>query len=313
MSGRRLISKAELLRWVDDDCADLDATATRILDKLARFADEECVGWATVETLAKAGRCSVRTAQYRLRVLEERGYIRPTGEAHRLSGSTRSVPKYLVGPLAAPPEPVENPASMGANPAPIEAHGCKPAPGMGATGCTQNNRDHNEASDEASHRAREAFGRLERAYPKAGLLLTDGPMAWRAFLDVVASGVDPEALVEAAKGYAASPVLKSLRSALVGLHRWLGEGRYRGTLPDADAPAEAPILRTEFAVPDAIREAVAHHAGEAFAGSYLGRAKWDPETNTITAATGVAFRALRETVAHIIEEHGAALAAPGGG
>lgn len=310
--ARRPITKAELLRWVDDDCADLDATATRILDKLARFADEECVGWATVETLAKAGRCSIRTAQYRLRLLEERGYIRQTGAFHRLSGSTRSVPKYLIGPLA---DVEEAPPGMGANPAPMDGHGCKAAPGMGATVCTPNeHREPYETSDEVSLRAREAFARLEGAYPKAGLMLTDGPMAWRAFLDLIAAGVDPDALVEAARGYAASPVLRSLRSALVGLHRWLSEGRYKGTLPDTPAAAvTADPSRTAFAAPASLRAAVAHYAGEGFAASYLDRARWNPETGELQAATKTAFAALRDGVGHIIEEHGATLIAPGGG
>lgn len=318
MTGRRSISKAELLRWVDDDCLDLDAVATRILDKLARFADEECVGWATVETLAKAGRCSIRTAQYRLRLLAERGYIRDTGRRHRLSGSTRSVPMYLVGPLAmpdsAPAAAADRAQSMGAKAAPMGAHGCSPAPGMGATACTPNEqREPDEISDEISLRAREAFRRLERAYPRAGLGLTDGPMAWRAFIDLIAAGVHPEALIAAAERYAADPLLKRLKSSLVGLHRWLSEGRYRGWLSDEPDPAATPPPNRvrRFAGPAELRAEIAAYAGEAFAALNLDRAGWDRERREIRPHNAAAAAALQARAAHIIAKHGAQLAPVG--
>lgn len=290
----REITKGDLLRWVDD-LVDLDAEATIIVTKLAAFADEECCGWAKVETLAKAARCSVRTAQYRLRVLIERGYIRDTGQRHRLKDSTRSVPVYLVGPLA---EAVDNP-SMGAEAAPIEPeYGCKTDGGMGAAACTPKEpKEPSRSSDELLTRARETdFDRLEAAYPRLGLGFTDRSMARRAFVDLVGGGADPAALIAAAAAYAADPVLKRRDYGPVGLHRWLSEGRYRAWTPSAreDAPAAKSPARTPFAGPAEVAEELVAAAPSAAA--CLVGAGWREADRTVLAPSGWAATELERRV-----------------
>jgi hypothetical protein len=304
MSARE-ISKADLLRWVDD-LVDLDAEATIIVGKLAAFADEECCGWAKVETLAKAARCSTRTAQYRLRLLIERGYIRDTGRTHRLKDSTRSVPIYLVGPLVDDAEiEADRAGSMGADAAPIPAHGCKTSGAMGAACCTPKEpRDPSESSAELSTGAREAdFVRLEVAYPRAGLGFSDQGMARRAWRDLVGGGTSAEALVEAAARYAADPLLKRRDFGPVGLHRWLSEGRYRAWLPDvggetarglAGGEAAEAGTRAACVLPAELAAQLADVMAEA--APYLVKASWCEADRIIRAATSIARDRLIERI-----------------
>lgn len=95
-----------------------------------------------------------------------------------------------------------------------------------------------------------------------------------------------------------------------GLDSFLRDETWRGYLPEALATARpsAPE-RSGFAGPVEIRAAVVAERDEGFAGSYLDRASWCAETQTVTAANGVAFDRLKP-LRRIIEHHGAQLAPP---
>jgi hypothetical protein len=96
-------------------------------------------------------------------------------------------------------------------------------------------------------REREAqFGALEAAVPRGMLATTDRHRAWRVFNRLADEGLDLAKLVEAGARLAADPKTRKRDYPLIGLDRWLDQGRYRGHWPD-----ERPAARTAsaFAAP----------------------------------------------------------------
>ncbi len=323
--------KHDLIRWADDR-REIDLQSKVILQKFALFADDEGVTWRPVAKLAADANCSIRTVHTRLRWLEERGYLRQTGEMHRLKNSTRSVPKYILQPsFEQPEEAAAAPESMYANSAHIAVACVQAEAGMCATGCTPNETLESQniqkgagaRADEDLAGLAEAYDRVERAYPPEALGYTDNVMAKRALADLIGQGVSIDDLVAAAADFAESPRLKTRSFGPVGLQRWLGEGRYRGFGPflaRAKAArgvgvAKAGAVAVEpagWAGPAEVWAAVAARLGEAAAGSCLSRARWDGERRAVVAASSWAFGKLREA-AGIFEQHGCELVAPNGG
>jgi hypothetical protein len=293
----RTPSKADLMKWADER-VEVDLECKVILQKLAAYASEDGDTWSKVETLAYHANCSVRTIQLRLKWLKENGYLRDTGRTHRLKDSTRSVPLYVLQPtLEAELEPV----SMGANSAPIDRAWVQNSEGMGATGCApKDTRDTSESSDELSTRARaldEWFEQLEAAYPRIGLGFTDRTMARRAFTDLVASGVDPAALVAAAAAYRDDPIVKRRDYGPVALQRWLGEARYRAWLP-GPAP-EVAAIRPEPAGPQCAvppRVVAKLTAASSDAAKWLLGSDWREGDQAILVRTETAAVELRRAV-----------------
>ena len=313
--------KEDLLEWVDKRY-ELDLASKFILYKLAQYADAECCAWAKVATLSKHANCSERTVQNRLLMLREKGYLRDTGRTHRLEETRRSVPIYQLAPQVDglgrkqrrddDPAPIR-PRATGANSAPIENLRVQESTPSGAAACTPYElKEPNESSNELSTQAREReamFDQVERAYPRAGLGVSDRSMAWRAFLDLVAAGVDMGQLVEAAGRYAADPMLRKRDFGPVSLQRWLAEGRYRGWLAQDDEPRQSAAPRSAFAGPAELRAAVAQAKGETFAASYVDRSGWDDQAKAIVPWSSTAAERLRGAAA-IISEFGASIGTP---
>lgn len=299
--------KLELIRWADSR-REIDLESKVILQKLAFFTEGDGRTWRKVADLAADANCSIRTVHTRLRRLEEGGYIKQSGEVHRLRNSTRSVPKYVLQPTFEAEEAAE---SMCANSAYIGSACMQVETGMCATGCTcKETQESSEVSDETSSRARESLSKLdevyrgiEAAYPVKGLGWTDPAMARAALADVVGQGVSGAELIAAAAAYAADPVLKRRDFGPVSLQRWLSEGRYRGWLGADVEPAEA----CAWAGPADLRAAVVAAKGEAFVRALLDPA--EVEGGTVRPQTPFAYRQLAE-LGELFASHGADLVAP---
>jgi hypothetical protein len=319
--------KADLFKWANDQ-QQLAMRTKAILKELCAFADAECVTWAPVATLAYAANCNERTVQYHLRKLEAEGLLAPTGNMHRLENSSRSVPTYRLAPhveglglpygQAAPP--AADAGAMGAKIAPIEgAHGCKSASSMGAKGLHpyKENLGEPEEANASSQRAREpsadleaVFGAIEAAYPRLGLGFTDRSAAWAALQRLAAEGVDVSALPDAARRYAADPILRKRDFGPVALQRWLSEGRYRGWLigddtgPAAQAESDpAAVLPTDVAAVFSARDL-------AWRRSWLRGAVWRDGERRLQLRTGMAVERVDRELGPSLRAIGVQLGTP---
>jgi hypothetical protein len=328
------ITKAALLKWADERY-ELDLESKVILRTLASLADEDCYGWAKVETLALAANCSIRTAQMRLKALKAEGYLFHGGDMHRLKNSTRSVPLYLTGPdaldaweaadlavqagrrvaLDAPADQAEAAGSMGAEPAPIDgAHGCKSGGGMGATVCTRiDPKDPSESSDELSTgaSAREALGfeKAIAAWPMSGLKRTRWAKARRGWAEACRL-VSPASLLAAVLACATDPDVAKGDFGWPALDNWLADECWRAWLIAAERAAPVEASRTAFAGPAAAVPLRAELDGiDPAAAACLDKAEWLGE-GLIRAATTWALERLRGHEP-ILARHGFALLAPG--
>lgn len=310
--------KHDLIQWAAKR-RELDLVSKTILKSLAYFAMDGGDTWATVETLADEANCSVRTVQYRLRALADRGYLADTGRTWRLKNSTRCVPLYLLQPSlewmaeavsADVSQGSEAAGSMGANPAPIDGAWVQTQAGMGATVCTR--KDHlgsPETSDEVSLCARDAvgelYGRIEGAYPRRGLGSTRPDVARAALADLIGQGVDGEGLVAAAVAYAADPAMAGRKFGPPGVQVWLAQGQYRSWMPEAEPAGVAP-----WAGPSDLWMELFEALGEVAAKSLI-RDRTSLDGRRVLCASAMAFRHL-SPLAGIFEKHGFELVAPEG-
>lgn len=311
MSGGSV--KERLLAWTLSPELPIDPVARFILYRWAHFADQDCCGWAKIETLAGDVGCSERSVQRRLRELEEKGLIKPTGRSHTLKRApgkaARTVPIYQFAPEV---EGLGKPESMGDNLSPMPGAWVTPQTSMGDN-CVTPHKGHegvDERSNDLSTRARarelrSTFEELEAAYPRLGLGFTDQGLAWAAFLDLAEAGVDVARLPDAARRYGADPVLRKRDYGPVGLQRWLSEGRYRAWVDDP-AAAAGPPAPPSWVGPPELRADLPPDVALA----YLDRASWDAERRLCTAATGIAFDRLRPFAA-VFAKHNVTLAPPG--
>jgi hypothetical protein len=287
--------KDELLAWVNGQFQ-LDVTSKFILYRLAQFADADCCAWSEVATLAKAVNVSERTIQYRLRDMEAEGLLEDTGRKHTLefSKNGRKVPIYQVAPGIVGLDRSARPAeSMGAKSAPIDGDGCKIDGVMGASCCTPIEPIRTEGAYAPTAGAREidpeGFGEAFEAYPIDGLKRTNVPEARAAWV-VVAAEAGVAELVAAVKAFRADPALAKGDFGAPGLHRWLGEERWRAYV---GRPGSAPVLPPRAAagsawapLPDGLRASFAESFTPAQAGSY-GPVGWIADGRIVVVATGV--------------------------
>lgn len=303
-------SKENLLEWVERQ-RELDTTSKYILEKLARFADAECCGWAKIDTLAALVNVSERTIQYRLRLLESLGLIRRSGRVHRLKNSTREVPIYQLAPDI---EGLGAPVGMGANPAPIDGDGCKSDGGMGAAVCTRIGTEGTEVRADAltvCERARSAgFDEALAVYPQTGLAVTDFPRARQAWLSVTAE-VAPDVLLAAIADYVARD--RALAKGDYGapaFEKWLLSERWRAWLP-ADArgaavgaaAAAAKAVGPRFPGPSDLRDDFLDSFGDGPTGSYLDPCRWDGERRVLLARTSAGAAWLGSTAWWWLSKH----------
>lgn len=325
--------KADLYKWANDQ-QQLAMRTKAILKELCHFADAECVTWSPVATLAYAANCNERTVQYHLRKLEAEGLLEPTGGTHRLEDSTRSVPLYRLAPrveglglregCTPPPPPIAaaceggaSGPSMGAKIAPIEpGYGCKSTSSMGAKGLHPHKEilGNPEEADASSERARDidldgVLAGIEAAYPRRGIGITDRSAAWAALVRLAGEGVEVADLPAAAARYAADPILRKSDYGPVSLQRWLGEGRYRGWLPEPAAGAEAPQAGRgpALTLPDEV-EAVFAGKTAAWRASWLREARWDGEAMTLSLRTGFAVTTVERELGPALRAAGVTLA-----
>jgi len=320
MSGSGV--KERLLAWVDDR-GELDPVSKFILYKLAQFADAECCGWAKVKTLAVSVNVSERTVQTRLRDLEGAGLIERTGKEHMTEGRyPRPVPIYRLAPGV---KGLDERKIWGANSAPEADLGCKNSRfGVQLAAPVYEPKEPTEESDDSSERARDrdargqggpgqgleaVFAAIEAAYPQKGLGFTVQEQAWAALIRLFETGVDVAALPAAAARYAADPILKKRDFGPVGLQRWLGEGRYRGWLPEPAAGPAAPQAGRGAALtlPDEV-EAVFAARTPAWRASWLRDAQWDGAARTLSLRTGFAVTTVERELGPALRAAGVTLA-----
>jgi hypothetical protein len=149
-----------------------------------------------------------------------------------------------------------------------------------------------EANSEPSERAAAARLReLERLAPAAVLRFYDQPQALAAMLDLVAEGVDLDALPEAMRRMRAHPDFRS-RKHPPQLQDWLRKRGYLGWLGEEE-PAEVERARTSFVLPEDLADQLCAIDGVA---TYLQRATWSEEERTLYAATSIARDRLVERI-----------------
>lgn len=325
------------MRWVDDvaERDDLDCRETLLLTKFAAYADAGMESWAAVATLMRQSRSSERKVQYMLREFEARGYIRKTGELHRLPGSTRGVPIYVFCGFLADFEAEEDAgagragaggpegpttaaeaARMGAPGAPMDGHGCTDGGGMGAQGVHPHNEPIEPTSpggEGARARAGEPggdfealFGRLEAAFPRLGLGATFRDRARAALKALLAEGADGEALVAAAGRYAAD---RTWKRKDLGLDHWLHDRRFRAWMAEPEGAAvsagDAGAVGGPPELPRDVADVV-FSQGRDWVASWLNRAVWreaDGE-RVLACATGIGRDRVRERVGARLAEIG---------
>lgn len=236
-----LASKDKLLAWVEDyaDREGLDAQRTLFLGKFAGFASAAMESWSKVDTLTRLCRCSERMLQKMREEMVAAGVLELTGRFHTLEDTNRKVPLYrwtlfldelMAAPVSGAPCAPEGGSGVHGN-GPSGAQGVHP----------QIEPIEPTPSDEGEARAREREAlqvRIEAAAPKASLGNTIRDHVRSALAEVLAEGVDGEALVAAARAWAADPTFK--RKDL-GLQFWLRDGRFRRWLPEAGAVGEAEV------------------------------------------------------------------------
>jgi hypothetical protein len=298
--------KERLLAWADE-VPGLDEGLANLLSRLARFADAECCTWAPVGHLAELLRKSERTVQYRLRELERLGCIQPTGRVHRMKGTTRSVPIYQLAPaVEGLGRAVDGAPAMGAKAAPIQSHGCKTDPGMGATGLHPQGTE--EPTLEEANAPSSGAGAREQpskydlatlAWPATGQKRTNFLAAFELWAEAAAE-VGEARLLAAVMACAADPDPKRGDHGYPGLHRWLHEKRYRAYLPAVGGGGRGAGAglggRTPFGGPAEVRAAVVEAGGEAFAASFLDPAGWDGARRVVIPKTSIAAERLRRSV-----------------
>ena len=308
-------AKKPLLDWVDAQRG-LSTRDKFVLQKAASFTDDDCLAWFKVDTVAQQTNGSKRATQYALRRLEDAGLIMQSGRTHRLSGTTRSVPIYIVAPYERRfGEPTRlrltNQDADGCRSEPVlTGHGCKTEDRMGATGCARIEPmepivSANALTQRGRDDLRRLFEEIERAVPQRMLGAGSREGAFEAFLGLVDDGVEVASLADCARRMAADPLFQTRRIPPM-LEDWLRNRWYRAYLPVSDAERDAPAARTRARsdatttiagdfFPDAdVREHVAAIKGEAFAVSYLDRSRWDPVARKITAWCHPAWKKLSE-------------------
>lgn len=278
--------KPALMDWVEDQ-TEIDPLSKYILEKMAAFADAEACGYAVVSLIAKKVNTSERTVQRRLRDLEELRLIENTGRTHRLRDSTRSVPIYQIAPDV---EGFGRSHSMGDN---AVTHRNGPwvtkSVGMGDTVVTridtkESNGESYDSPACARARERAAFEDLEKAYPKAGLKITDREAAWIAICALADMGVEIETLAACAAAMATDPLTKK-RDFLPSMQAWMTRGQYRGYWPDdpvSEVVAVAPIVAG-----DGVPADVVEGLGAAFLAAWAPGATWRAADRTLVVRLGL--------------------------
>jgi hypothetical protein len=248
--------KAVLMEWVDDQ-VQLDTRTKYILDKFARFADQEMRAgrwspiWRADQLLRADG--AVRAAP-----LEADGLIRRTGEMHTLNEGSRFPRKVPIFQIAPGVEGIDPLAASGAKLHPSRTLGCK-ASRLGCNSVAPRNEliGTDTPSDEGDARARatgvrtaggglsEARAGLHQPGPGAGRVLAAAGRRDRR------RGADPRGRVlrQRPGGQATDQALD----------HWLADGKYRGWWPDAQLALGAATP----AASAAIAEVAPHAAPEA--------------------------------------------------
>jgi hypothetical protein len=326
-----LLSKDKLLAWVEDyaEREGLDAQRTLFLAKFASFASAAMESWAKVDTLMRLARCSERMVQKMREEFVAAGVLEATGRFHTLEDTRRKTPLYrwklfLDEATGAEFGGVCGPGASGAPGAPepdARVHGTAPSGAQGVHPQIEP-REPNSPSGEGEARARQREAllvRLEAAAPRASLGNTIRDHVRAALDDVLdgdelEAGVDGEALVAAARAWAADPTFK--RKDL-GLQFWLRDRRFRRWLPEAAdgageaGPAElAPGLLPAGEVGPWVRtmaDVQARISAAAF-GSYLAQASLGQigEDLYLVTATRVARDWVRENCWAVVRERWAA-------
>lgn len=293
-----LASKDKLLAWVEDyaDREGLDAARTLYLSKFAGFASAAMESWSKVDTMTRLARCSERMAQKVRQEFVALGVLEETGRFHILEETGRKVPLYrwrlfldelMAGDASGAPCAPEGGSRV---------HGNGPSGAQGVHPQIEPIEPTPSDEGEAGAREREALQvRIEAAAPRASLGNTIRDHVRSALAEVLDEGVDGEALVAAARAWAADPTFK--RKDL-GLQFWLRDGRFRRWLPEAGVAAEgeavalAPGLLPAGEVGPwmATMAALQVQLGAATFGTWLGRASLGQigERLYLVAATGVA-------------------------
>lgn len=295
--------------------------AKAVLRSLGSYADVDGRSWVAMSVLLVETELGTeRTVQRGLADLKKAGLIVPTGETKLFVG--RLYPIYQLsldqGPANTRQRLAQEGGRLGVTPvSPQErATGDTSVTPRGdscvALGVTPvSPKKIPEIYQLNTEGAREVglaeFEQLEAAYHPDGLKFTDRGLAWTAFQAEIAAGEDAAELIARAGRCRIDPCWKSMKAGPAALQTWLSNKRHRGWAIEAAGPGASAAAPGGFAGPTALRAEIARRFGEAFAVSYLDRAK--VEDGRLTPASSRAAEKLAGPVmAEILGRHGLTLA-----
>lgn len=147
------------------------------------------------------------------------------------------------------------------------------------------------------------FWRLVAAYPASAKATFSEPLARAASKIAIGKigghlGEAVERLIEAARRFAADPVLKARDYGARSLHRWLGEETWRVYLPEPGwtervAVAAEQLSGPTWNGPPWLRAGVIAVSDEGWFNSWIIRSAWDEASRTLTLKTKFAFDTVR--------------------
>lgn len=295
-----------------------DRNAKDVLKTMAAWADANGEVWAAVPVLALECEVSERTVQRGLRALKGMGLLIETGDRKVYMG--RVYPIYRMPLETGHASTVrrlkaERQAAWGdtgvtptgapgvTRVSPQDDTGVTP---RGDTGVTQIGKEITQGlKPSSSVRARKAA--CEAWASKAPERVAPRPVdrAWLSALE--RSGLSDEQLLAAVIGAVARDP-DFARGKAMNLDRWLDEDRYEAWL-SVEPVAAAPDATSIWSGPAQVAVIVAREMGDTAVSSYLARAGWDAERQTVITATSVAQTRLMEGAGSALKAAGISVVA----
>lgn len=326
-------------RWakhVDAPCS----TSKQVLRELADWASVDGRAYPLVSSIAKVTQKSDRTVIRMLNKLEAAGliqhesWITPPGSDFRRPVYRLAMPEV---PAFAPDPGLKRRGGDQAKRKAVAKQGvvdvtfegaadvtCEGVAGVTCEGDTLSpktvNLNHSEAiASSTGGRAladangvRQIAATIYALWPDFGRK-TSSPKATEAAVTVALSeGITGEALIAAARSYAADRSAWGASGKPKACDAWIAAGRWAAFVPTVGAAANAAGLgegavgRPAWNGPAKVRAVVVAERGEDFAGSYLDPAEWRPVDRAVITHTGIAADAIRKLGRTALERAGIA-------